>query len=121
MQTILIPTNFSVTDTDCVAEVCSRLTGENVRFIFMHMFKLSDSISELLMLSKRSRDRESISEEFYNRCAILKREYPQIAEIKIEFLYGTTLSYFKNFIEANGVSHIIYQPDCSTYKINKAS
>ncbi|RYD89490.1 MAG: hypothetical protein EOP54_25520 [Sphingobacteriales bacterium] len=121
MQTILIPTNFDISSIDCIPAVCDQFEGQDLKFIFMHMFKLSDSISELLMLSKRSRDHAQISEEFYNGCALLKREYPQILEMKIEFLYGSTLSFFKNFIEDNDVTHIVNQDDCSAYKINKSS
>ncbi|RYZ97226.1 MAG: hypothetical protein EOP47_22200 [Sphingobacteriaceae bacterium] len=121
MQTILIPTNFNVSSLDCVPALCNQFKGEDIKIIFMHMFKLSDSITDLLMLSKRSRDHEHISDEFYSRCRELKAEHEQIQAIKADFVYGSTLSLFRNFIDANEVTHVLDQGHCTASKINKLS
>ncbi|RYY37715.1 MAG: hypothetical protein EOP46_01635 [Sphingobacteriaceae bacterium] len=121
MQTILVPTDFKVSSLDCVAAISEQFTGEEVKFIFVHMFKLSDSITDLLMLSRRSREYEVIEDGFYNRCIQIKRDNPLVNDIKVEFLYGSTLSMFRNFIEANNVTQILNVDDCSVGKINKSS
>ncbi|MCD8741474.1 hypothetical protein LT679_12735 [Mucilaginibacter roseus] len=121
MQTILIPTDFNTEALKAVPLVCEQMKGEPLNFIFMHMFKLSDSITDLLMLSRRSREYEQVSDAFYNGCTALKKEYPQIGAIKVEFLYGSTLSMFKAFLEANAVNQVLDLKHCYAGKINKAS
>lgn len=121
MQTILIPTDFKAAAFDRIPALCNQVKGEELRLIFVHVFKLSDSISELLMLSRRNREYEHVSDEFYNNCTQAKRMYPQIKEIKIEFLYGSTVSMFRNFIEANEVDFVLSPADYPVGKINKNS
>ncbi|WP_083257047.1 response regulator transcription factor [Arcticibacter eurypsychrophilus] len=80
-----------------------------------------NTISDLLSLSKRNREYELISDEFYQRCDQLKKEHPEIKNLKIEFLYGSTLNLFCNFLEANEVSHILDVSDHAVNKLNKSS
>jgi hypothetical protein len=121
MQIILIPTDFKASGFDCIPALCSQVKGEELKLIFVHVFKLSDSISELLMLSRRNREYAHVSDEFYNNCTQAKRMYPQIKEMKIEFLYGSTVSMFRNFIEANEIDAVLDPADCAVGKINKNS
>ncbi|EOR94516.1 : hypothetical protein [Arcticibacter svalbardensis MN12-7] len=121
MKTVLVPTNFNPAALNCIPAVCNQFQGEKLNFIFVHMFKLSDSISDLLSLSKRNREYELISDEFYQCCYEIKKEFQQIKNLKIEFLYGSTLSMFRNFLEANEVNHILDVSDFGVYKLNKSS
>lgn len=121
MQTILIPTDFNTEALKAIPLVCEQLKGEPLNFIFIHMFKLSDSVTDLLMLSRRSREYEQVSDDFYKGCTALKNEYPQIRAIKVEFLYGSTLSIFKAFLEENEVDQVLDFKYCHAGKINKAS
>lgn len=121
MKTILVPTDFNTSALDCVESLCRQFEGQELGFIFMHMFKLSDSMSDLLMLSRRSREFELISDDFYNRCNELKNRYPQVKFIRAEFLYGSTMSMFKNFIDGNEVGHILHVDNSNVSKINKSS
>lgn len=121
MKSILIPTDFNLSALDCIPQLCRQFKEEKVSFFFVHMFKLSDSISDLLMLSRRSREFEQVDEEFYNKCAELKREYAQIECLKVEFLYGSTLSMFKNFLEENEINAVLDPESCTVNKINKSS
>ena len=73
------------------------------------------------MLSRRSREYEFVSEDFYNECAMLKRKYPQLSQIKIDFLYGSTLSMFKNYLEEHEINSVLEPSSCSLGKINKTS
>lgn len=121
MQTILVPTDFNIKALDCVPAISKQFVGEDVAFIFVHMFKLSDSITDLLMLSRRSREFELIDNNFYNRCNEIKSQNNKIKAIRVEFLYGSTLSMFRNFIEANDVTHVLKAEHCSIGKLHKSS
>jgi hypothetical protein len=113
MKTILIPTDFTQRSLDCIPGLCSQYDTQKVSFVFVHMFKLSDSIGDLLMLSRRSREFENISDEFYNRCTTYKSQLPSIEAIKIEFFYGSTMSMFRNFLDNHEVDCVLDPSDCS--------
>ncbi|RZJ90152.1 MAG: hypothetical protein EOO20_09005 [Chryseobacterium sp.] len=121
MRNILIPTDFSVSSFDCFPAICQQQHHEDLNFIFVHMFRLSDSITDLLMLSRRSREFERVGEEFYERANQMKGFFPQIKAIKIEFLYGTTLAMFRDFIEVNAIDCVLEAQCCFLEKIHKAS
>lgn len=121
MKSILIPTDFNLSALNCIPALCNQYKDEKLRFYFVHMFKLSDSISDLLMLSRRSREFEQVDEDFYNQCAEMKRKYQQIETLKVDFLYGSTLSMFKNFLEDNDINAVLDPANCSISKINKSS
>lgn len=121
MQTILIPTDFKPTSLECIPGLCEQLEGKELSLVFVHIFKLSDSIHDLLMLSKRTKEYEDIPEEFYERLMELKRTHKQLKTIQVEFFYGSTLSAFRNFLEANEVKLILDISDCSVSKINNSS
>lgn len=121
MQTILVPTDFNPASIDYIPAICKQVNSDKLTLIFVHMFKLSDSMGELLMLSKRSREYQYISEEFYTRLNKLKADHPQIEQVKIEFLYGSTVSLFKNFIEQHEVDYVV-DPDLYEVKmLNRSS
>ncbi|MFA6087101.1 hypothetical protein [Mucilaginibacter sp.] len=121
MKTILIPTDYQPASLDCIHAVCGHLKNEELNLIFIHVFKLSDSITDLLMLSKRSREYEKVSDEFYERCNLLRMQYPRIKNVRIEFLYGSTLSMFKNFLENNEVDGVVYTEGCTYEQIHRSS
>ncbi|RZK83190.1 MAG: hypothetical protein EOO92_00120 [Pedobacter sp.] len=121
MQNILIPTDFNLSALNCIPALCNQYPDEKLSFFFVHMFKLSDSITDLLMLSRRSREFEQVDDEFYNSCNELRAKYPQIECLKVDFLYGSTLSMFKNFLEDNEINKVLDPSNCSVNKINKSS
>ncbi|WP_316743322.1 hypothetical protein [Pedobacter antarcticus] len=121
MKTIFIPTDFSLNSLDCITNLCEQNENEPLNFIFVHAFKLSDSISELLMLSRRSREYEYIPDGFYERCNQIKAECPQVESIRTEFFFGSTMATFRNFLEANDVTCILNPKDCSYTSLNKSS
>ena len=65
MKTVLVPTDFNLESTKIIDALVQNQGEENLNIIFVHAFKLSDSITDMLMLSRRSRDYENISDEFY--------------------------------------------------------
>lgn len=121
MQTILIPTDFSAPTFDCMSQLCSQNHSEELTLVFVHLFKLSDSIGDLLMLSRRSREYEYVGDAFYQECEALKNQFANIKAIKIEFFYGSTLVLFKEFLEFHEVTGILHLSNCSWSSINAAS
>ncbi|GGH21834.1 hypothetical protein [Mucilaginibacter phyllosphaerae] len=115
MKNILIPTDYQAASIDCIHAVCRKFKGEELNLIFVHVFKLSDSFSDVITLSRRSREYEKVGDDFYRYCNVLRAQYPQIQNVKIEFLYGSTLGMFKNFIEANEVDMVL---DNEGYQFN---
>ncbi|MBE9599371.1 hypothetical protein [Pedobacter sp. MC2016-24] len=121
MKTILIPTDFSPASLNCIPNLCAQFHKEQLNFVFVHLFKVSDSINDLLMLSRRSREYDYISDDFYTKLRELKQEFSQLNLIKIEFFFGSTMVMFRNFIEENEVSHILQTQDCVYAPLNKSS
>lgn len=120
MQTILVPTDYKLEALDCVPALCRQFKNEELTVVFVHLFKVSDSITDLLMLSRRSRELAQISDEFYNCCAKLSIANPNL-KIKLEFFYGNRLSMFKNFLDANEVTLVLDPCDCSVSKLHAFS
>ena len=122
MKTVLVPTDFNLESTKIIDALVQAQPHETLNVIFLHAFKLSDSITDMLMLSRRSRDYENVSDEFYQRLNDYKKRYPnQVKNIGIEYFYGSTVSAFKNFIEAFEVDCIAYPKDYDFKALNKYS
>jgi hypothetical protein len=121
MKTILIPTDFNTSSLNCVPSLCNQFKDQELAIIFVHVFKLSDDIGDLLMLSRRSKEYDYVKDDFYRIAEELKNEFHQIKSIKIEFLYGSTLAIFRNFLEAHSVNCVLNAADCSCSKLNKSS
>lgn len=120
MQNILIPTNFSAQSLDCVSSLCEQYKGRPLRLVFVHMFKISDSISDLLMLSRRNREYSYIEDDFYKTCETLKARHGQLA-IQLEFFYGSSMGNFRDFLEAHGIQGILEPANCVLTKLNPLS
>ena len=121
MKTILIPTDYQASSLDCIHAVCRQFRGEDLNLVFVHVFKLTDSFSDIITLSRRSREYEKVSDEFYRYCNVLRAQYPQIQNIKIDFLYGSKLSMFKQFIEHNEVDLVLDTEGCAFIQIHQSS
>ncbi|RDC55459.1 hypothetical protein DU508_14320 [Pedobacter chinensis] len=122
MKTVLVPTDFNLESTRIIDGLTQTQPDETLNIIFVHAFKLSDSITDMLMLSRRSKDYENISDEFYQLLNEYKGKYSdQINTIGVEYFYGSTTAAFKNFIEAFDVDCIAYPKDYSFKPINKFS
>ncbi len=121
MKSILIPTDFKTEALTCIPDLCRQTNGENLQLIFIHLFKISDSITDLLMLSRRNREYEYISDQFYQECENIKASFPQVKSIKIDFFYGSTISMFKNYLEEHNVDAVLDLSNCSVKPLNKLS
>lgn len=122
MKTVLVPTDFKLESINIIDALVQSQRNEKLNIIFVHAFKLSDSITDMLMLSRRSRDYEHISDEFYQQLNQVKSKYAdQIGTIALEYFYGSTVAAFKNFIEAFDVNCIAYLEGYNFTPINKYS
>lgn len=107
-KNILIPTDFSLASLTAVEAFIQQHSGQRFNITLVHFLQLSDSITELLMLSRRSREYEHISPEFEARLNEYRQQYPdQIATIHPEFFYGSTVAVFKNYLEAQKINKIV--------------
>lgn len=122
MKTLLIPTDFNVKSLNCIPSLLQQHYPQKVNIILVHMMKITDNIQELLMLSRRSAEHQHISPEFYNACALIKREHAaNLNNLRMEFFYGSTLAVFKNFLEANAVDSIVMLENYNYAMLNKNS
>lgn len=107
---ILIPTDFSLTSLNAISAFIEQHpdSGQGFNISLVHFLQLSDSISELLMLSRRSREYQYISAEFEAQLASYRRQYPgQIAMLHTTFFYGSTVAVFKNYLEAQKIDKLV--------------
>ncbi|WP_199139454.1 hypothetical protein [Pedobacter sp. ASV12] len=122
MKTLLVPTDFNPESTKIIDAFLLTQNCNELNIIFLHAFKLSDSITDMLMLSRRSRDYEHVSDAFYQKMDHYKQKYgSKIGRIGIEYFYGSTLVAFKNLLEALQVDAIAYPQDYDFCPINKYS
>jgi len=108
MKTILIPTDFKTETFNCIPELLKRAYPEKLNIIMIHVLDITDSIQELLMLSRRSAEYRHVPEGFYKQAADLKAHYPErIGNIRIEFFYGSTVAVFNNLLDANNIDAVV--------------
>lgn len=122
MKTVLVPTDFQVESLKIIDSLVRTGQPDQLVIVFMHAFKLSDSITDMLMLNRRSRDYNHVSDEFYSQIEIYKKKYPEaIKFIGIEYFYGSTVAAFRNFIERINADCIAYAKSADFRAINKFS
>ena len=108
MKTLLIPTDLDLASLKCLPEVTNRYYPERLNIVLVHMIKMTDSITELLMLSRRRTEYKKISPEFIKTITDFQENHNDVIEhIRVEFFYGSTVSAFKNFLEANAIEEVI--------------
>ena len=108
MKTVLIPTDLELASLKYLPEVTNRYYPEKLNIVLVHMIKMTDSITELLMLSRRRTEYRKITPEFLEEFNAFKENNIDLVEnIRIEFFYGNTVAAFKNFLEANAIDEVI--------------
>ncbi|MEO7212338.1 hypothetical protein [Mucilaginibacter sp.] len=119
---ILIPTDFSLASLKAIPALIQQQPGQKFKITLVNFLGLSDSISELLMLSRRSREYEHVTQEFLNECTRLSREYSgQIEHLTTEFFYGNTVAVFKNYLEAREIDQVARLKDHTYAKLTPLS
>jgi hypothetical protein len=119
MITILIPTDFSIKSLKLINCATQRFADRPLHIILVHAIEPDHSIGGLLMLNKRLDVHRLYSAEFLEACEVLRNKYAsQIHKIRIEFYYGSTKAYLKNFLQARNIEAILLPSD---YKFNTPS
>lgn len=122
MKTILIPTDFNEQSVKTARLIPVNSDNEKIKIIFFHAYKLTDSISDLLMLRRRTAEYGQIPDAFHTACNQFKLENEAtVYSVGIEYFYGSTMAAFRNFIEANEVDAIFYPGNYNFQKISKYS
>lgn len=122
MKTVLIPTDFKPASLKVIDALLFNRPGERFNIVLFHAFKISDSITDLLMLNRRSKDYDQISDEFYFLLEDYQQRYRQLSgKISISYYYGTTVASFRNFAENLDTDFIAFAPDYPFQVINKRS
>lgn len=122
MKNILIPSDFSIQSLDCIKELLSKFKDDRLTIVFIHVFLLTDSISELMLLSRRRKEYDYVSRQFWDQCKKLEREHcTRIHSIQVKCFYGSTVAVFKNFLEGHGIDLIVYPAHYQFRKLSKRS
>ena len=119
---ILIPTDFSLASLNAVTALIKKHPEQKFNIFLVHFLSLSDSISDLLMLSRRNREYQHISPEFEQQVNAFRQCHPQnIIRIHAEFFYGNTVAVLKNYLEARDITTIAALHDHTYLKLTKNS
>lgn len=122
MKNILIPTDFSVESLSWTKSLLNQFKQERLNIVLIHVFLISDSILDLMLLSRRSKEYEYVSNEFWQACKHVEQRYhPQINSIQVKCFYGSTVAVFKNYLAANRIDLIVCPDDYRFKKLGKAS
>ncbi|WP_118973172.1 universal stress protein [Taibaiella koreensis] len=121
MKNILIPTDFSIKSLKLVKAAVERFPEEQLQITLVHALKPDHSISGLLMLNKRLTVHQLYTAEFTEACEVLRNKYASVLKkIRIEFYYGSSKSYLKNFLEARSIDAILLARDYTLQPPSKA-
>lgn len=119
MMNILIPTDFSIKSLKLINRAAERFQGKTLNITLVHALEPDHSIGGLLMLTKRLDVHRLYTAEFMEACEVMRNKYAsQIKSIKVEFYYGSTKAYKKNFLQARNIEAILLPSD---YEFNAPS
>jgi hypothetical protein len=107
MKTILIPTDFTIESLNTVKEALKQRAGENINLILVYGAYLSDSITDLLFISKPKQLATLQNKKFTEACEILRNKYDsQINSLRVELFSGHNQRAFEHFLTGNAVDEL---------------
>lgn len=122
MKNILIPTDFSLQSLKLIHAAVKKFNGQRLKIHLVHALETENSISDLLFFKKRLRANFLCSEKFVEACEVIKNKYESIiSNIQIEFYFGQSNIYKKNFLEARNIDAIMLPLNYSFEKCSPAS
>lgn len=122
MKHILIPTDFTIKSLKLVRAAVDRFPDETLHITLVHALEPDNSISGLLMMSKRLSVHQLYTQEFTEACEVLRNKYTSaVQHIKVEFYYGATKTYLKNFLEARKIEAVLLAKDYTLKKPSRSS
>lgn len=108
MKNILIPTDFTIKSLKLINAVVEQYSEQSLKIYLVHALEQDTSISGLLFFKKRSKAHFMYSESFLEACEMLKNKYHStIQNIQIEFYFGQSNAYKRNFLEARNIDVVI--------------
>ncbi|UCS91738.1 hypothetical protein KZP23_13390 [Echinicola marina] len=106
-KTILIPTDFSVKSLNIVKSALSINGDCELRILMVHGLELPDSMTDLLLFSKKKLLEELETDEFRASCQMLISKYDlNLIELSVDIFSGYNRRAFENYLEANEVDEI---------------
>ena len=122
MKNILIPSDFSLQSLACIEDLVHKFRSEQLNIVFVHVFLLSNSVVDLMLLSRRRKEYTYISDEFWSSCKRMESRYwQQINSIKVDCFYGSTVAVFKNYLESHKIDLIVYPQQYHFQQLSKES
>jgi len=111
-RTILIPTDFTIESLKPFKEAIKSLEIGSVNVVFLHCVHLSDSIVELLFLSKKELTDSLLNADFLEACKVLQQRYAaRVNSTRIELFMGGTQHGFDDFLAGNRIEEIYMLKD----------
>ncbi len=119
MNTILIPTDFSVNSLRLVNQALENRKEEQTDVLLLYAHQLTDSITDLLFFSKTRTLRALSNPDFDEACSILKNKFEgTLNSIRTDLFMGFTQQAFNRYLESNKVS-AIYLPENKSIKMDR--
>lgn len=119
MNTILIPTDFSVNSLRLVNQALENRKEEQTDVLLLYAHQLTDSITDLLFFSKTRTLRALSNPDFDEACSILKNKFEgTLNSIRTDLFMGFTQQAFNRYLESNKVI-TIYLPENKSIKMDR--
>jgi len=119
MNTILIPTDFSINSLHLVKQALERRQGEQTDILLLYAHQLTDSITDLLFFSKTRTLRGLSNADFDEACSMLKNRYDgSLNSMRTDLFMGFTQQAFNRYLDSNKVGSI-YLPENGNMKIDR--
>lgn len=110
-DTILIPTDFSISSLNLVKRAITDHYPESVRLLLVFDCHLPDSATELYFLSRKSVIAAHSNDDFRETLNMLQNRYSnQIEELTIEPFFGYNAAAFQGLVRAHSVQET-YVPE----------
>lgn len=107
-KTIVVPTDFSVQSLNVLKNILSENEGGcQYDIVLLHGLYLTDSITDLMFMSKRRLAEQLSNPAFEEACGVICSKFDsQISSIRKDIFTGFTQSAFDNYLEANRVEDV---------------
>lgn len=107
-KTIAIPTDFSVESLNVLKTLLSQNNNrDQYDVILLHGTQLTDSITELIFMSKAKLTEKLSNPAFEEACTVIRNKFSsQINSIRKDFFTGFTQTAFDNYLEGNKITDI---------------
>jgi len=106
--TILIPTDFTIESLSLLKLAMHEQSEGELRIVFVHGIRLTDSITELLFFSPHKQLAQLENEAFREACSVIQNKFiTRIASIQTELFTGKTNAAFRQFLETRKIDMVI--------------